>query len=104
MQLVHTSMRLAWPFLSARTVCRLGLKRRLLILCAWLTLLPTIGFLPQISHCLDIFRVPFDRILSMLHKTLEYKLTNFVCKGFYLHAAMTRLAAECIRPSVMDRG
>jgi hypothetical protein len=31
------------------------LKRRLVTLWAWLTLLPTIGFLPQTSHIFDIF-------------------------------------------------
>ena len=38
------------PSTSARTRCRLGSHRRLVTLWAWLTLLPVIGPLPQISH------------------------------------------------------
>jgi hypothetical protein len=37
----------------------LGLNLRLLTLCAWLTLLPTKGFLPQISQTLDMIFSPF---------------------------------------------
>ena len=59
MQLVQTTMRLVRPALRARTDCRLGLKRRLLTLWAWLTWLPTIGFLPQISHFLAILTISF---------------------------------------------
>ena len=53
-QVVQTSMRFTWPWCKARTLCRLGLKRRLVTLWAWLTLFPTCGFLPQIWHILDM--------------------------------------------------
>lgn len=43
------------PFRTDRTRWRLGLNRRLFTLWAWLTLLPTKDFFPQISHFLDIF-------------------------------------------------
>jgi hypothetical protein len=54
MQLVQTVIFLTLPFTLALTCCRFGLNRRLFTLCAWLTLLPTIGFLPHISHAFDI--------------------------------------------------
>jgi hypothetical protein len=57
MHAVQTTMDLAWPLESARTFWRLGLKRRLVTLWAWLMLLPTMGFLPQISHILDMGRL-----------------------------------------------
>jgi hypothetical protein len=38
----------------ALTLCKLGLKRRLVMLWAWLMLLPTMGFLPHISHNFDM--------------------------------------------------
>jgi len=54
MQLVQTSIFLTLPFEIARTRCRFGLNRRFVTLWAWLILLPTIGFLPHISHTLDM--------------------------------------------------
>jgi hypothetical protein len=58
MQLVQTIIFFTRPPDTVRTLCRLGLKRRLVTLWAWLTLLPTIGFLPQISHIFDIICSP----------------------------------------------
>ena len=55
MHRVQTVIFRTLPSTLARTCWRFGLNRRLVILWAWLTLLPTKGFLPQISHCLDIF-------------------------------------------------
>jgi hypothetical protein len=52
MQRVQTRMRLTPPAVAARTSCRLGFHRRLVLLLAWLTLLPTEGRLPQIAQCL----------------------------------------------------
>ena len=40
------------PAVAARTSCKLGFQRRLVLLLAWLTLLPTEGRLPQIAQCL----------------------------------------------------
>jgi hypothetical protein len=40
------------PAVAVRTSCRLGFQRRLVLLLAWLTLLPTEGRLPQIAQCL----------------------------------------------------
>jgi hypothetical protein len=58
MHLVHTFILLVWPFTLALTVCRFGYQRRFVLLFAWLTLLPTIGFLPHISQTLDIVLFP----------------------------------------------
>jgi hypothetical protein len=51
-QRVQTRMRLMPPPAAARTSCKLGFQRRLVLLLAWLTLLPTDGRLPQIAQCL----------------------------------------------------
>jgi hypothetical protein len=59
MQLVQTTIFLTWPLCSVLTRCRFGLNRRLVTLWAWLILLPTIGFLPHISHILDIPIAPY---------------------------------------------
>lgn len=49
-QLVQTLILLGLPLTRALTVFKFRLKRRLLTLCAWLTVLPKPGFLPHISH------------------------------------------------------
>ncbi len=54
MQLVQTTIFLTRPFEIVRTRCKFGLNLRLVTLWAWLILLPTIGFLPHISHIRDI--------------------------------------------------
>jgi hypothetical protein len=51
-QRVQARMRLTPPGVAERTSCRLGFHRRLVLLLAWLTLLPTEGPLPQIAQCL----------------------------------------------------
>jgi len=51
----------------ARTLCRLGRKRRLVVLWAWLTLLPLIGPLPQISQRLAM--------LNLLEKVAHFRGT-----------------------------
>jgi hypothetical protein len=58
MQLVQTAIFFTLPFEIVRTRCKFGLNLRLVRLWAWLTLLPTIGFLPHISHILDMFILP----------------------------------------------
>jgi len=50
MQLVQTVIRWTLPSTIARTFCRFGMNRLGALLCAWLTLFPAIGFLPQISQ------------------------------------------------------
>src|SRR6185437_2155827 len=50
MQLVQTRTRLATPFVTAFTLCRLGFQRRRVTLCACEILLPNCGPLPQNSH------------------------------------------------------
>jgi hypothetical protein len=53
MQRVQTLILLVLPpAVACRTVFRFGNQRLLVLLCAWETLLPTIGPLPQISHTL----------------------------------------------------
>ena len=44
-----------------RTLRKFGIKRRFVLLLAWLTLLPTIGPLPVIAHTFDI-SYPFDKL------------------------------------------
>ena len=56
MQRVHTFIRLVRPSWTVLTCCKLGEKRRLVTLWAWLTLFPFIGFLPHISQTLAIVR------------------------------------------------
>lgn len=55
MQLVQTVSFLGVPLITTFTRCRLGSHLRFVTLCAWLTLLPTRGCFPQISHLRDIF-------------------------------------------------
>lgn len=51
MHCVHTLMRFNAPLLIfARTSCKLGSQRLLVLLLAWLTLCPYIGLLPQTSQ------------------------------------------------------
>jgi hypothetical protein len=56
--LVHTVIFLVCPFTLILNVWRFGYQRRFVLLCAWLTLLPTTGLLPHISHTLDILLFP----------------------------------------------
>jgi hypothetical protein len=56
MHLVHTLV--FWVFpppLAMCTVFKLGSQRLLVLLCAWDTLLPVTGPLPQISHTFAMF-------------------------------------------------
>jgi hypothetical protein len=55
-QIVQTFTRFtAFDFSSTqRTFCRLGNQTFLVLLLAWLTLLPVTGFLPHTSHTLDM--------------------------------------------------
>ena len=54
-QRVQTFVLFLLPLAVAiRTVFRLGSHRRLVLLCAWDTLFPVIGPLPQTSHTLAI--------------------------------------------------
>ena len=57
-QVVQTFIRLTVPLICARTFWRLGSQRRRVLWCEWLTLFPTIGFIPQISHILAIILIP----------------------------------------------
>jgi hypothetical protein len=51
MQRVHTRKRAVCPpSVTVLTFCRFGYQRRLVLLWAWLTLLPVTGPFPQISH------------------------------------------------------
>src|SRR5438034_1197758 len=48
------------PSTTARTRCRLGYQRRLVLLFAWLMLCPVMGPLPQISHTRAIRLYPIE--------------------------------------------
>ena len=65
--LVHTVIFLVCPFTLTLNVWRFGYQRRFVLLCAWLTLLPTIGLLPHISHTLDILLFPLASYLLFCH-------------------------------------
>jgi hypothetical protein len=61
MQSVQTSARFTCPSNFARTRCKFGRQERLLLLLAWLTLLPTDRPFPQIEQTLAILvSYPFD--------------------------------------------
>ncbi len=55
MQLVQTDSFFGVPSITTFTRCRLGSHLRFVTLCAWLTLLPTRGCFPHISHLRDMF-------------------------------------------------
>ena len=57
-QRVHTFIRLRRPLTIARTGWIFGLKRRRVLLFAWLTRFPNCGPLPHISHRLDMIKLP----------------------------------------------
>jgi len=65
-QEVQTVIFLGTPSITTRTFCKLGRKRRLVILLAWDTLFPVIGFFPHISQTLAIF-------ISTPEKKIMYK-------------------------------
>jgi hypothetical protein len=54
MHRVHTTMRRTLPPIWARTSCKFGSHRRLVLLLAWLTLFPTDGCFPHIAQCLMV--------------------------------------------------
>jgi hypothetical protein len=69
MQLVQATIFLTCPLEIARTRCKFGLNLRLVTLCAWLTLWPAMGFLPHISHTLDmimLLRINLDIIYLLV--------------------------------------
>jgi hypothetical protein len=55
---VQTRIRLGDPSTSTRTVCRLGYHRRLVLLLAWLTLLPVTGPLAHTAQTRAISSTP----------------------------------------------
>jgi hypothetical protein len=55
-------MLMALPSCSTRTFWRFGSQTRLVLLLAWLTLLPLMGPLPHISQTLDILILPFQKV------------------------------------------
>src|SRR6266705_6432143 len=56
MHWVQARIRRGCPFTSTRTVWRFGYQRRAVLLLAWLTWLPKLGPLPQMSQILVISR------------------------------------------------
>src|SRR5215467_6484550 len=70
MQLVQTRTRLATPFVTAFTVCRLGFQRRRVTLCACEILLPNCGPLPQNSHTCAMTNLQnFQTFVSQISQT-----------------------------------
>jgi len=55
-------MLMALPSRSTRTFWRFGSQTLLVLLLAWLTLLPLMGPLPHISQTLDILTLPFQKV------------------------------------------
>lgn len=66
---VHTTIRLTPLAVAARTSCRLGCHRRLVLLLAWLTLLPTEGRFPQIAQC----RIYWSALLKWIHHHIRLR-------------------------------
>lgn len=66
MQRVQTLMVRTVPLLTALTFCKLGYQVVRVLLLAWLTLLPVLGPLPQISHFLDMSLPPVLTEFSLL--------------------------------------
>lgn len=63
MQSVHTKARFTWPANLLLTRFKFGRQERLLLLLAWLTLLPMDRPLPQIVQTLAILVFyPFDNL------------------------------------------
>jgi hypothetical protein len=71
-QRVHTRIRCTPPLIAARTSCRFGFHRRLVLLLAWLTLFPTEGCLPQIVQCLIAINLGSGQLkLALIGRTLQ---------------------------------
>jgi hypothetical protein len=84
MQLVQTIIFLTRPLDTLRTRCKFGLNRRLVTLCAWLTLLPTIGFLPHISHAFDILNSPYSSSSCFQIENWVSTPNQSACKAFFI--------------------
>ena len=107
-QRVHTLRRLVPPPTWARTFCRLGSHLVLVLLWAWLTLFPTMGFLPHMSHTLLTCSSPWDKF-SILKRELrrcecsvfkilqKINMTHFV---FYFKLFCSGAGSN---PSIYDR-
>jgi hypothetical protein len=80
MQEVQARMRLGVPSMTARTRCKLGYQRRLVLLLAWLTLCPKVGPLPQISHTRAIghYISKVRRVRDGIHGTIKATLICLV--------------------------
>jgi hypothetical protein len=88
MQLVQTIIFLTRPLDTARTRCKFGLNRRLVTLCAWLILFPTIGFLPHISHTLDIPSSPYSSSRYFRIEVCVSTPNQSACKAFFIAVVM----------------
>ena len=75
MQEVQTFMRLWVPPIFTRTFCRLGIDRRFVRLFERLTLFPTAGPLPHISHRCAIISHPAYVFLPQ-NRNLEFSFPN----------------------------
>jgi hypothetical protein len=60
--LAHTYALTGLPSSWIRTFCTLGSQRRGVARMEWLLLLPKLGFLPQITHILDMWPLVLRRI------------------------------------------
>ena len=76
---MHTVIFLVCPFTLTLKVWRFGYQRRFVLLCAWLTLLPTTGLLPHISHILDIVFFPFINTYLRTTNFLSAYFELFIC-------------------------
>lgn len=103
MQFVQTEIRLTVPFLSALTRCRFGLKRRFVTLCAWLTLLPESGFLPHISHTLDIIHTPLNCLLLQMEKQHSYITRSIFATSFFVPRNLSTKHATSSLPGLLFR-
>lgn len=94
MHRVHALTRRTVPLLSmCRTVWRLGYHRRLVLLFAWLTLLPTCGSFPQNSHFLlmTLLSFPFGSKSHMVNLGREDSArTLSLTKSSFYHTSIPR--------------
>ena len=83
MQAVQTFRVLLVPFTLALTFFRLGSQRRFVRLWAWLTLLPTMGPLPQISHFRDMIDLIYIKTHSFYFEPVNIRNPAHKIKTFF---------------------
>lgn len=76
MQRVQTLTLRTVPLLMVLIFCRFGCQVRRVLLFAWLTLLPKLGPLPQISHIFDMDYFPPLKTEALIYNKLYYGMQD----------------------------